>query len=29
MNGTGKALREALKAFREANKPADAPEQGT
>src|SRR3990172_6191683 len=29
MGGTGKALREALKAFREANKPTDAPERGT
>jgi len=29
MGGTGKALREALKAFREANKPADTPERGT
>ena len=29
MGGTGKALREALKAFREANKPANAPERGT
>jgi hypothetical protein len=29
MGGTGKALHEALKAFREANKPAVAPEQGT
>ena len=29
MGGTGKALREALKAFRAANKPAVAPEQGT
>jgi hypothetical protein len=27
MGGTGKALREALKAFREANKPADAPKE--
>jgi hypothetical protein len=25
MGGTGKALREALKAFRAANKPAEAP----
>ena len=29
MGGTGKALRAALKAFREANKPVDAPESGT
>jgi uncharacterized protein YukE len=29
MGGTGKALHEALKAFREANKPAVAPERGT
>jgi uncharacterized protein YukE len=29
MGGTGKTLHEALKAFRSANKPADAPEQGT
>ena len=29
MGGTGKALREALKAFRAANKPAVVPEQGT
>jgi len=29
MNGTGKALFEALKAFREANKPAATPEPGT
>ena len=29
MGGTGKALREALKAFREANKPTDAPERGS
>jgi hypothetical protein len=29
MGGTGKSLREALKAFREANKPADSPERGT
>jgi len=29
MGGTGKAFREALKAFREANKPSDTPEQGT
>jgi hypothetical protein len=27
MGGTGKALREALKAFREANKPAEAPSE--
>jgi cytochrome c556 len=29
MGGTGKALREALKAFRAANKPVVVPEQGT
>jgi len=29
IGGTGKALRDALKAFREANKPADVPERGT
>lgn len=29
MNGTGKALREALKAFREANKPEGAPQKDT
>jgi len=29
MGGTGKELREALKAFRAANKPAVVPEQGT
>ncbi|MBI3161701.1 MAG: hypothetical protein HYZ23_04295 [Chloroflexi bacterium] len=29
MGGTFKALKEALKAFREANKPAAAPERGT
>ena len=29
MGGTGKALRDALKAFRETNKPADVPERGT
>jgi DNA repair exonuclease SbcCD ATPase subunit len=27
MNGTGKALREAIKAFREANRPANAPDR--
>jgi len=29
MNGTGKALREAVKAFREANKPVGAPQKDT
>ncbi len=29
MNGTGKALREAIKAFREANKPEGAPQKDT
>jgi hypothetical protein len=29
MGGTGQALREALKAFRDANKPADNTERGT